>query len=130
MRTCYSVTTLLTIALLLNGCTSQTHSPTRMASNFINQENVIKTTKETYPSKNPQTVALYTPNKTPHTAYRVIGVATVSKHTLLGAARPENTLNDMMKKLAASIGGDGIINVNSNKDTMQAHVIAYQKILI
>jgi len=36
----------------------------------------------------------------------------------------------MIKKLAASIGGDGLIDIQNNEKELQANVIAYQKILI
>lgn len=62
--------------------------------------------------------------------YRVIGVATVARHNIIGVMREDATIHDMMKNLAASVGGDGLINLNEIKDGMQATIIQYQKILI
>ena len=104
--------------------------PTQVASNFINRQSIIHTTKEIYPAKNPDQVALYAGDKTPHTAYRVIGIAKISRYNLLGLKRQNATLEGMMKSLAASIGGDGVIDIYTNNDSMQANIIQFQRILI
>lgn len=130
MKTIHTFSALAAATLLITGCCSSCRSPSQMASNVINQQSVTTTYAQQYPAKNPQQVAMYDTSKAPHAAYRVIGVATVSKYNLLGMPRKDNTVNDMMKKLAASIGGDGIMNVNTKGDTVQANVIAFEKILI
>ena len=126
------LTTITTVVLLngLTGCARTHHTPTQAASNLIQRQSVVSMSSEYYPAKNPQTVAMYNDNQSPHTAYRVIGIATISKYNLLGSPRQDATMNVMMKNLAASMGGDGLINVSENSDAMQAHIIAYQKILI
>jgi hypothetical protein len=120
---------IFTIAVLLTGCMAQGRTPTQVATSLINRESITTTTHDIYPVKNPQTVALYT-NEKPHAAYRVIGIAKVSKYNMFGIERQNNTLHSMMKNLAASIGGDGLIELNHTNDNVQAKVIAYQKILI
>ena len=127
----FSKIAVLSIALLISGCAHQ-NSPnaTQVASNFIQRQSIESTTSQQYTPKNPQKIALYTDDKTPHTAYRVIGVAKVSKYNLLGMQRKEDAMHEMMKNLAASIGGDGIIDISNEKDGMKANVIAFQKILI
>jgi hypothetical protein len=130
MKTLRFTLAIVAAVLLLNGCSHCGQSPTRLASNFIQRQSIVATTKESYPSKNPQTVAMYTPDRAPTLPYRVIGVATISKRNLLGMERHETTMHTMMKQLAASVGGDGLINVNSDKEAMQAHIIAFQRILI
>lgn len=123
---------LIMMAIFSAGCstTPPQKNPTRVASNIINRQHVATTTKEIYPAKNPQKVAMYNEKKEPHTAYRIIGAASVDKYNLFGVERDEETLHNMMKKLAASIGGDGIIDINNNDHQMQGRVIAFQKILI
>lgn len=130
MKISYRALFTMAVAFFLASCTTTGQSPTQVASHFINRENIVATTTERYPAKNPQTVALFVNDKAPHTAYRVIGVATISRYNLLGMQRKEDTLRDMMKNLAASIGGDGLINISSNREAMQASVIQFQKILI
>jgi len=87
-------------------------------------------THQTRPAKNPARVALYQPDQSPHAPYRIIGHARVSRYNLLGTERESVILDDMMKKMAASIGGDGLINIENNDDSVEGHVIAYEKILI
>lgn len=122
--------TTIMLTLLLSSCANSNCTPAQAASNLIQRQQVVATTKEHYPSKNPQAVAIYNDDESPVTAYRVIGIATISKYNLLGVQRQNNTMNAMMKDLAASMGGDGLINVSENDEAMQAHIIAYQKILI
>ena len=129
MKKIYKMAGAIGITFLLISC-STGKSPTQVASNLINRQSVVHTTKETYPARNPRQVALYAGDKTPHTAYRVIGIAKISRYNLLGLKRPDAALKDMMKSLAASIGGDGVIDIYSNNDTMQANIIQFQRILI
>lgn len=124
------LTAMIATSLLLQGCSSCAQSPTQMANNMINRQTLVSTTNERYPAKNPKRVAFYTNDKTPHTAYRVLGVATISKHNLIGVPRGQQTVNSMMKNLAASIGGDGVMNIDDNGETLRGNVIAFQRILI
>lgn len=116
-------------AFLLASCTPTNH-PMQIASNLIHRQTIITTTKESYPAKSPQAVALYHNKNKVLTPYRIIGVAKVSKYNLIGKPREEATVHEMLKKLAASIGGDALINIDSNNESMQANVIAFQKILL
>lgn len=129
MKKLHLLTSIL-ISSMLYGCTSHVQSNTQMATNFIQRQQVTSTTQENFSPKNPNTVALYTKEKEPHTAYRVIGVAKVSKYNMLGMQRQEATLHEMVRNLAASIGGDGVININQTHDGLEANVIKFQKILI
>lgn len=129
MRKLYALSTLITLIVsMLTACTTHNQPTPRLAANFINRESVQATTKEKFPAKNPQTVAIY--KEKPLTPYRIIGVAKVAKYNFIGLPRKEETLQDMMKHLAASIGGDGLINVNANHDGLEAKVIQFQRILL
>lgn len=129
MRT-LTLTVTIAIMFALSSCTATRQSTTQVAANFLNRQSVVATTNEIYPAKNPEKIAVYTPRKTPHAAYRVIGIAKISKYNMLGMQRQEQTMQDMMKNLAASIGGDGIMNVSHDPKFMHAKIIAFQKILI
>lgn len=130
MRFYSSVLAIVIAALLTQSCSSTGQPPTQVAANFINREKITIITHDKYPAKNPRTVAMYKNENTLSLPYRVIGVATVAKHNILGMKRNDSTIHDMMKKLAASIGGDGIINMDNSKEKVEAKVIAFQKILI
>lgn len=119
----------ISVIVLLTSCASQ-KSPTQMASNFLNRQSVEMTTKETYTARNPKAITLFTEQKTPHTAYRVIGIATVSRYNLIGVERKNNTLEEMIKSLAASVGGDGLIDIQTDRESIRANVIQFQRILI
>src|SRR3990167_2541835 len=123
MRKSYRIMAAIAVTLLLGSCATNKPSVLQTASNFINKQSVTVTTKDTYPSKNPSHVTLFIEDQTPYSAYRVIGVATVSKFNLIGVERKSNTINSIMKNLAASIGGDGLIDIKDGKDHIQASII-------
>lgn len=135
MRMSYQMLASIVLTSFLAGCCTNSScgnkpSSTCTASNFIYQRNVVATSKESYSAKRPAQVALYGANQIPLTPYKVIGVATVSKHNLLGSKREHTHINKMMKDLAASIGGDGVMNLSANNDNVRAQVIKFQRILI
>lgn len=121
---------LVLVPISLSGCSTCGPGTAEKASHFLQKQQVTTTTNDTYPRKNPQKIALYNKDQQPHMAYKIIGKATVSKTNLMGVKREETTLHEMMKNLAASIGGDGLIDVNHQEDSIEANVIAFQKILI
>lgn len=121
---------LINIALVLSACSSSGRTPGQLASNFFNGESIKPTTHELYPAKNPQIVTFYNQRKAPLQAYRVIGVAKVSKHNLLGTTHQEQALQTMIKQLAASIGGDALIDISNTPEAIEGKVIAFQKIML
>jgi hypothetical protein len=130
MKMFSSIIVTMTVAYLLESCSSTGPSSSQLAANFINKQKIITTTKETYPAKNPQWVTFYTSQNKPQRPYRIIGTATISKYNLFGIQRQEATLQTMMQKLAASIGGDAVINIMHDTQSIQANVIAFEKILV
>jgi hypothetical protein len=122
MRSIFTMTILcLTIVTFLSSCST---------SHVMNQTKLTPLTHDTYPAKNPRSVSMYTSTNKPNAAYRVIGIAQVSKHNLLGKKRQDDTLDTMIKNLAASMGGDGIIAISETEHEIRGNVIAYQKLLI
>ena len=109
-------------------CSHQTPNQPNLGRSIIHRDIVTSLSNENYPIKNPQKIFLFTSKEPPHAAYRIIGKAKVSKYDGFGVARKD--LHDRIKKLAASIGGDGLIDYQNNVDSIEANVIAFQKILI
>ena len=121
---------LVSLVSLLTACTPTAPSRTQVAENYIHRRQVLLTSKEFYPPKNPQTIKVFSEANKPSSPYRVIGVATVAKYNLIGFERKQDLAESMLKNLAASIGGDGIINFAIKPEMFQAQVIAYQKIML
>lgn len=121
---------IIVLALLLNSCYSTVPCSTQqVATNFLFQQKVVATTKHKYRPKNPKYVTLYKQQKL-LTPYRVIGVATISKYNILGEKRPQEVINDMFKNLAAELGGDALINITNKGDSIQGHIIQFQKLVL
>jgi hypothetical protein len=120
--------TILISQVLLTGCTT-TNSPTQIASNLINRQNIDTSVEKTYPAKKPQDVKVYSYNQQPKQGYEVIGVASVYKKNILGVERKDETIKTMMQTLAAKIGGDGLVDFVHQRDKIQASVITYPKSL-
>lgn len=76
--------------------------------------------------KNPLTVAVYTKKQPLPVPYTILGKATISKYNLGGIKRQEAYIHDAMRTLAASMGGDAVINLNKDNKTVTGTVIAYQ----
>lgn len=79
----------------------------------------------TPPKKNPIAVTLYTHGKKPSKPYTIVGHETVSKYNLVGMKRQEAHIRDVMRNLAANMGGDAVIDISHDDKTVQATVIAY-----
>src|SRR5690348_6193428 len=85
---------------------------------------------EFYPKKNPHQMHFYSQTKEPIAPYKIIGVAKIAKYNVLGVKRDQQQLHDMMKQLAAEMGGDAILNLEDNPSHVRANIIAYQRILL
>jgi hypothetical protein len=77
--------------------------------------------------KDPISVSVYNHGQKPAEPYQVIGTETISKYNFVGVKRQEASIRDVMRKLAASMGGDAIINIKHQDKTVTGTVVAYQK---
>jgi len=75
--------------------------------------------------KDPMGVAVYNENKPIPQNYKVIGKETVSQYNSVGIKRQVASVKHIMRELAAAIGGDAVINVHRNDNTIQGTIIAY-----
>lgn len=122
MRILYLLIAVYT-GLFLSACSTANQSDPA-----ANTENAaVGTTREAaIKLKDPLLVTVYTQKQPPPTSYAILGQATISKYNLRGIKRQEAYIHDAMRTLAASMGGDAVINLNKNDKTVTGTVIAYQ----
>lgn len=105
--------------LILTGCASNTQKKTSSP-----QKPATVKTKVSH--KNPISVKLYSGKSQPEAPYVVLGKHTVSKYNLVGIKRQEAHIRDAMKSHAATLGGDAVINITHDANTVTGTVIAYK----
>lgn len=105
------------IAIVATGCSSLS------TGTLPSPSNKTSSTPPT-PQKNPLNVALYL-HETPQQPFVVIGHETISKYNLGGIKRQEAYLHDTMRNLAASVGGDAVMNVKHDNNNITATIIAF-----
>jgi len=109
-----SLFTVFYIALSLIGCATKPSS-----SAGSNEIALIK--------KNPITINLYQEGQKPPLPYKVLGKETISKYNVVGIKRQEATIRDTLRTLAARMGGDAIINIERNEQSVSGIVIAFKE---
>lgn len=94
-------------------------------------QDITKITSPVQPSqdKNPMTVSFYTHGK-PEKPYVVVGKEVVSKFNTAGVKRQRASIHDAMRTLAAAMGGDAVINITHDTNTVRGEVVAYPKVLV
>lgn len=75
--------------------------------------------------KNPIAVSFYPKGKNPGMPYTVIGEAAVSKYNASGIKRQDAVIHDAMRTLAASMGGDAVIDVKHTNQSVVGQVVAW-----
>ncbi|MCE3238474.1 MAG: hypothetical protein K0R24_1455 [Gammaproteobacteria bacterium] len=112
MRILYWLTTIY-IALYLSAC----------ATTPFSQTPPTKTEKV----KDPLTIAVYTQKqKVIKMPYKIIGQASIPEYNPGGIKRQAACLYDTLRTMAASMGGDAIINIIHHNKQVIGTVIAYQ----
>lgn len=64
-------------------------------------------------------------NTTPTQPYTILGKEIVSQFNIVGNRRSEGIIQDKMRNLAAELGGDAVINIKRNDNTIQGTIIAF-----
>lgn len=77
--------------------------------------------------KNPMNVTLFTNGKKPTAPFKIIGTETVSKYNFVGIKRQEAHIRDVMRNLAANLGGDAVINISHQDKNIVGTVIALEE---
>jgi hypothetical protein len=116
--TCYSVLAILIVGTILSACSSsqKTLSLDRPVA-------YIHSDRKTF-SEDPATISLYTPDKIPPASYHVVGEAIVSRYNPVGIMRQKAIIHDHLRSLAASMGGNAIINIRKNRKYVMGTVIS------
>ncbi len=116
--------TVIYAALILTGCGSSMQNPP--AVRIATQTTTITPPCLYRRHKNPLQVSLITKAK-PDRPYQVLGIATVSKFNVVGIKRQVATIRDIMRKFAASMDGDALIDIKTTDKTISGTIIAYQE---
>ncbi len=106
---------IITIVLFFTGCAS-----------YQCCDQTAKASQPQSMQKNPISVAFYKENEKPKAPYKVIGKETVSKYNIVGIKRQEASIHDAMRSLAASMGGDAVIDVKHDDKTVSGTVIGFE----
>jgi hypothetical protein len=117
----------LCVALGLSGCTTTYQHPVCSGK--------IKSSEATipYPShrKSPYGgIAFYQQKAAIKRPYRIIGKETISRYNFVGLERQSATVNDLLRKVAISMGGDAIIDIRQDPLTVEGTVISYERALL
>lgn len=120
------------VSFILSGCSSISAPP----SNHPVEQSTAKTappttSKHQTKKKDPMTVSFYRKGENPNAPYVVIGEAKVSKYNRGGIKRQDAMIHDAMRTVAASMGGDAIIDIKRTPQSVVGKVIVYQsKIMV
>lgn len=125
----YKKISLAMLILSSTGCSS-TATPERLMQRYVYKESVTQNApyKISSPQKN-KPVAVYQTTELPTKPYRILGKAQVERTNLFGITRQPQTIEHSLKKLAASIGGDAIMNIHSESSHIKADVIGFEKLI-
>lgn len=113
---------IVSFGLALSGCVSTTKT-NKIAT-------PATTTQQKKSVKNPIAVTLYIGKQKPEKPYVVLGHQTVSKYNFVGIKRQEANLKDSMRHLAATQGGDAVIEITNHADSISYTVISYKNLSV
>ena len=70
-------------------------------------------------------MAVYNNTQIPAAHYTVLGKAIISEYNPVGIKRQEACIRDALRNLAATMGGDAVIELDKNNKTVTGTVIAF-----
>lgn len=117
MRTLYLLG-IISVGFTLASCTSVQSTKTSVAKNHSVTTTELK--------KDPLTVAFYTKGK-PKVPYKIIGEQRISRFNVGGNKRHAGSVRDGMCELAAAMGGDAVIDVRHDDNTISGKVVAFEQ---
>lgn len=123
MKTIYILIAIFIISILTGCATSKTSTPANTPAASVKKPAALT---EHAMKKNPITVAFYTGASKPEKPYIVLGKETVSKYNKVGIKRQEAHIRDAMRHIAATLGGDAVINISHDANSVTGTIIAYK----
>ena len=111
------VSAILSSAIFFSGCA---------ASDFqaaIGNGSAVSTASLVLPKTNPNKVRLYFGNQGMSHHHKIIGHITASNYSIIGTPYSQSSIAVELKKQAASIGGTGVININTQIDRTVGDVV-------
>lgn len=119
MRTLYLLLFIYT-GLFLSACsTIDNQDSDAKKQNKTLQQALVK-------PKDPMEVKVYSEQKTLTKPFTVVGKAVISRYNPGGIKRQEAFVRDAMRNLAASMGGDAVIDLDKHGKIITGTVIAFQ----
>lgn len=106
---------LCSIAVVSSACLLSACSPTDMQA-ITGDGTAISSSDIKRSPTNPNKVKLYFGNQGIPKHYRVIGRVSADNYSIIATPHTQEFIADQLKKQAASIGGVGVININSALD--------------
>lgn len=105
------------IGFVLSSCASPT------CCTPVSHTSPIKTALNSH--KDPLSISFYPTNLKPKKPYSVLGEENISKYNTAGIKRQEASVREAMRELAASMGGDAVIDIKHDAQTISGTVVAY-----
>lgn len=135
MRTLYLLI-MINIGLLLTSCASlnDEHPVDRLQKNPQSTQTTTKKSSSYIPpstcapvKKNPLSVSFYQKGASLQHTYKVLGVKSVSKYNKAGIKRQEACIRDNMRKIAANMGGDAVIEENRTNKVVTGTIVSFEE---
>ena len=82
----------------------------------------VMTTGKQYSATNPEQIVIYH-SKKPQNQYEEIGRISVDKYNNFAISRTGDEIEKLLRKKAASIGGDAVISLSENLESISGIVI-------
>ena len=121
----------LCFAFALTGCATNPSQPYhRCGAHLKPGETRVSYVTSRHTPKPATWVAFYPKSTNLKRPYRVIGKEVVSRYNFTGLERQSRTMDEIMKNLAASMGGDAVINVSADNQKVEGTVVSFEKVLL
>ena len=112
------------LILIEPGCTT-IHDIPQKTNQIITGSKITKKSTKHYSSTTPNSVILLASNNIANKHYTTIADISINRYNMVGVKRQEAVLNDLMRKNAAFLGGNAIINIHKNHHKKSGQVIRF-----